>query len=135
MTKHSRGCCSAALMAAAATIALLGSSPADAFLVGSAVCARGAGRSTRSRNTSGLCVTMSPTVATAKAQAAGSEGGSRAIADISVGGRAAEGVDSARRWIKEVKSGDKVIGYVTDTTRFAAFVDVGVVRKGSKVSF
>lgn len=39
-----------------------------------------------------------------------------------------------RRWIHDVKTGDKVIGYVADTTGFAAFVDVGVVRHGSKVS-
>ncbi|CAN0480068.1 unnamed protein product [Laminaria digitata] len=32
-----------------------------------------------------------------------------------------------------MKAGQKVIGYVSDTTDFAAFVDVGVVRKGSKV--
>lgn len=38
-----------------------------------------------------------------------------------------------RRWINEVKTGDKVIGYVADTTNFAAFVDVGVVRRGAQV--
>lgn len=38
-----------------------------------------------------------------------------------------------RRWINEVKTGDKVIGYVADTTNFAAFVDVGVVRRGTQV--
>lgn len=38
------------------------------------------------------------------------------------------------RWINDIKTGDKVIGYVADTTNFAAFVDVGVVRKGSQVS-
>ena len=32
-----------------------------------------------------------------------------------------------------MKAGQKVIGYVSDTTDFAAFVDVGVVRRGSKV--
>ena len=39
-----------------------------------------------------------------------------------------------KRWIKDTKAGDKVIGYVAETTKFAAFVDVGVVRHGSKVS-
>ena len=32
-----------------------------------------------------------------------------------------------------MKAGQKVIGYVSDTTDFAAFVDVGVVRQGAKV--
>lgn len=41
--------------------------------------------------------------------------------------------DTGRRWIKEMKAGDKVIGYVADTTKFAAFVDCSVVRQGAKV--
>lgn len=41
--------------------------------------------------------------------------------------------DNERRWIKDMKAGQKVIGYVSDTTDFAAFVDVGVVRQGAKV--
>ncbi|CAN0128831.1 unnamed protein product [Ectocarpus sp. 6 AP-2014] len=45
------------------------------------------------------------------------------------GGAAAK---AGRRWIKELKTGDKVIGYVADTTNFAAFVDCSVVRQGSK---
>lgn len=46
------------------------------------------------------------------------------------GGAAAK---AGRRWIKELKTGDKVIGYVADTTNFAAFVDCNVVRQGAKV--
>lgn len=42
-------------------------------------------------------------------------------------------VGAGRRWIKEMKAGDKVIGYVADTTKFAAFVDCSVVRRGAKV--
>lgn len=38
-----------------------------------------------------------------------------------------------KRWIKEVKAGMKLIGYVENTTQFAAFVEVGVVRRGAKV--
>ncbi|CAM9248121.1 unnamed protein product [Ectocarpus fasciculatus] len=45
------------------------------------------------------------------------------------GGAAAK---AGRRWIKELKTGDKVIGYVADTTNFAAFVDCSVVRQGAK---
>lgn len=41
--------------------------------------------------------------------------------------------DADRRWINDMKAGQKVIGYVADTTRFAAFVEVGVVRRGAKV--
>lgn len=41
--------------------------------------------------------------------------------------------EAGRRWIKEMKAGDKVIGYVADTTKFAAFVDCSVVRRGAKV--
>ncbi|CAM9715687.1 unnamed protein product [Scytosiphon promiscuus] len=40
--------------------------------------------------------------------------------------------EAGRRWIKEMKAGDKVIGYVADTTKFAAFVDCSVVRRGAK---
>lgn len=47
------------------------------------------------------------------------------------GGAAA--AKAGRRWIKELKTGDKVIGYVAETTKFAAFVDCSVVRQGSKV--
>lgn len=47
--------------------------------------------------------------------------------------RAASSVPRTPRLIDDVKTGDKVIGYVADTTKFAAFVDVGVVRKGSQV--
>lgn len=50
------------------------------------------------------------------------------------GGSGGPEARSDRRWIRDVKTGDKVIGYVADTTGFAAFVDVGVVRHGSKVS-
>lgn len=41
--------------------------------------------------------------------------------------------ETGQRWIKDMKAGQKVIGYVADTTNFAAFVDVGVVRQGTKV--
>lgn len=47
----------------------------------------------------------------------------------------AAGKVKRQRWINEVKAGDKIIGYVKDTTNFAAFVDVGVVRRGAKVGF
>ncbi|CAM9763746.1 unnamed protein product [Pylaiella littoralis] len=40
--------------------------------------------------------------------------------------------DAGRRWINEMKAGDKVIGYVAGTTKFAAFVDCSVVRRAAK---
>lgn len=61
----------------------------------------------------------SPTVASTASDATGAQGNTA--------------TDAGRRWIKEMKAGDKVIGYVADTTKFAAFVDCSVVRRGAKV--
>lgn len=60
----------------------------------------------------------------------GNTGGATEKKQRNSGGAAAK---AGRRWIKELKTGDKVIGYVADTTNFAAFVDCSVVRQGSKV--
>ncbi|CAN0042952.1 unnamed protein product [Ectocarpus sp. 12 AP-2014] len=59
----------------------------------------------------------------------GNTGGATEKKQRNSGGAAAK---AGRRWIKELKTGDKVIGYVADTTKFAAFVDCSVVRQGSK---
>lgn len=124
----------AAAATGAAFLALLGAStaPSHAFLATTSAYPTHPGRSTRQRAGSDLRTSMTPVaVALPEGQPASTARAVPAVpaAEVNLEG----GGTSERRWINDVKSGDKVIGYVTDTASFAAFVDVGVVRKGSQV--
>lgn len=77
--------------------------------------------------------TLSPPLAAAVETASAAAGGSSTAPSSGEGEERDADADVERRWIKDMKAGQKVIGYVSDTTDFAAFVDVGVVRHGSKV--
>lgn len=77
--------------------------------------------------------TLSPPLAAEVETASAAAGGSSTAPSSGSGEERDADADTERRWIKDMKAGQKVIGYVSDTTDFAAFVDVGVVRHGSKV--
>lgn len=126
---------------AGALTLLCGASPCCAFLAGHVVCVPQSGRSsgggsrgscTRPRADSCLSA-LSPSVA-AEVEAACASGGVSSSPSADAAEETGADADTGRRWIKDMKAGQKVIGYVSDTTKFAAFVDVGVVRHGTKVS-
>lgn len=113
--------------ASGALVLACGRSPCHSFTMGPAVNLPYSGRSSvgsngvvRPRPRWAVSAALAQDVVAATALTDGGSGGPDARSD--------------RRWIHDVKTGDKVIGYVADTTGFAAFVDVGVVRHGSKVS-
>lgn len=113
---------------------LCGALPCESFLVSHVACepesGRCSGRSMRPR--ANLCMsTVTPPLAASAT--GGVPSTSSAASEETTGGNAGADASTGRRWIKDMKAGEKVIGYVTDTTTFAAFVEVGVVRQGSKV--
>eukprot|EP00752_Nemacystus_decipiens_P003968 g3634.t1 len=135
----------ASAAAAMATMVLCGVSPSHAFLAAGhtvfssqQTCCRNSRCSSTAMSTERDLT--SPAVMAAAAEvnepadeAAGSSSPtmiSTASDTLSAKGSAA--TEAGRRWIKEMKAGDKVIGYVADTTKFAAFVDCSVVRRGAK---
>lgn len=136
------------LAATGATLALLGASPScHAFLAGHVVLSANTNsgmRSTRQPRVGEFCmstIAASSLSAVATINSAGVSSSSAASSDSSkdeAGDTKPEDASNAseetgQRWIKDMKAGQKVIGYVADTTNFAAFVDVGVVRQGAKV--
>lgn len=116
----------------AVSLAVLSISPLQAYLPGR-LCSRDGGSI---RKSSALCVATS-SVVKPTVPAPGDpkdEDHERRVGSVTgeqAGDPAVEGVNS-RRWIQDIKSGEKIIGYVRDTTNFAAFVDIGVVRRGAK---
>lgn len=130
-------------LAAAATL-LCGASPSHAFLAaGHTVFAPQ--QSCRNSRCSGTMMSTerdlaSPAVVAAAAEVTepGDEAGASSPTVISTSSdtssaKGSAATEAGRRWINEMKAGDKVIGYVADTTKFAAFVDCSVVRRGAKV--
>lgn len=121
-------------LSTAVILAVLSISPLQAYLPGR-LCPRDGGSI---RKSSSLCVATSSVVkptAPAPGDPKDKDHERRKVHSVTgeqAGDPAVEGVNS-RRWIQDIKSGDKIIGYVRDTTNFAAFVDIGVVRRGAKV--
>lgn len=139
----------AAAAAAVATLVLCGASPSHAFLAAGHTVFAPQQQSCRNSRCSSTTMSTerdlaSPAAVVAAAaevnEPAGDEAGASSPTVISTASDTASSAttesaatEAGRRWIKEMKAGDKVIGYVADTTNFAAFVDCSVVRRGAKV--
>lgn len=136
------------LAATGATLALLGASPScHAFLAGHVVISANTNsgmRSTRQPRVGEFCmstiaapslsaVAASAGVSSSSPAASGSSKDEAGAGETKAGDASNTSEETEQRWIKDMKAGQKVIGYVADTTNFAAFVDVGVVRQGAKV--
>lgn len=121
-------------LSTAAALALLGAAPSQAYLSGRLCCQDK--QSYRSSGSLYAATSSAPGTRIPGEEEHGSDNRRMmtiSTAEARVDGATAE-TGNNRRWINDVKSGDKIIGYVKDTTNFAAFVDVGVVRRGTKVS-
>lgn len=132
---------------AAILVLLCGASPCDAFLaVGPSVFPTHQAGGHRRHSTStaammdgdlspaaGLAVVAAEFDETTPAAAAAAAAPAPNTAEAAADAKDTAAAGAGRRWIKEMKAGDKVIGYVADTTKFAAFVDCSVVRRGAKV--